>query len=380
MEQAAFGKFIRTHSKIIVFGYADVGRMVGTKIKDACGKNVIFVDNSSQKHGVQSNGDEVLPLAEAMERFPNAGYVVASVWHGKQIREQLLSAGVPAENIEMELPQEILVQEEERALRVHTTPRKRLYFETNITKHCNLNCKGCDHFAPVAAPEYLAPEEYAKDVDRLGVLFHGDAERIVILGGEPLLHPEIERFLEPTRRAFPQVPVWIATNGTLVQRMKKTFWDACRTYRVGILVTHYPIALDYDALGDFVRHQGVEYQFVGSSESGRTLWKFPLDLTGSQDPKESFDACRNANTCLTLEHGRLYTCSIAPNVPVFNRAFGQHLALTDEDGIDIYQTQSGQEILEAMAQPMPFCRFCDVKRREYDHPWEVSGKVMEEWT
>ena len=379
MEHQDFSSFVRMHGDIIIFGYGDVGKALWARLHDA-GVTAVFVDNSTAKQGSDAQGRCVLSLAEAQRKYPQAGYLVASVWHGQQIEEQLLAAGIASTDIERKLPREIVEREEARALHVHTTPRKRLYFETNITKHCNLNCKGCDHFAPVAEPEFLVPEEYTQDVNRLSELFHGDAERIVILGGEPLLHPEIVRFLEPTRRAFPQAPIWIATNGTLVERMPETFWEACRDNRIGILATHYPISIDYDALGKFVRAKSVDYQFVGSSEAGRTLWKFPLDLTGTQNPQESFDACRNANTCLTLEHGRLYTCSIAPNVSVFNRAFGQQLQLTEEDGIDIYKAENGQEILEAMARPMPFCRYCDVRRREYDHPWEVSKRSMEEWT
>lgn len=371
--------FVSSHVEILIFGFADVGKAV-KKALEHTGKTVSFVDNSSLKQGEHDDGTKVLSLDEARKLYPHAGYIVASVWHAQQIADQLRASGVPEEDILTDLPAEIVRGEEARAVHAHMTPRKRLYFEVNITKHCNLNCKGCDHFAPVADPEFLATDEYVQDVNRLSELFHQDAERIVILGGEPLLHPDIISFLAPTRRAFPQAAIEIATNGTLIKRMSDDFWTACRENSICIIATRYPVAVDYDELERYVKEKGVDYHYVGSSESGRTLWKFPLDLTGSQDAEQSFAECRNANTCLTLEHGRLYTCSVAPNIAVFNRAFKQNIHLTDADGIDIYKAQSAQEVLAAMSKPMPFCRYCDVKHREYDHPWEVSEKSMREWT
>lgn len=76
----------------------------------------------------------------------------------------------------------------------------------------------------------------------------------------------------------------------------------------------------------------------------------------------------------------LRICSIAPNIKAFNEYLNLHLDLTEDDGIDIYSAKSGDEVLEAMARPMPFCRYCDVKNRTYDHPWQTSKKDIKEWT
>ena len=101
--------------------------------------------------------------------------------------------------------------------------RKKLKFEMHVTEHCNLNCKYCNHFSPLAPEEYLSLEEYERDLARLAFLFDGEMQQIKLLGGEPLLHPHIKDFLTLTRQYFPNGIIKILTNGTLLLNMKDDF-------------------------------------------------------------------------------------------------------------------------------------------------------------
>lgn len=365
---------------IVIFGYAAIGK----KLADYMSKNeksrlVSFCDNSALKK--TNDADiKVLSVPEVVRQHPNAIFYTASLYHREQMKEQLISLGVAEQQIVTELPEEIVQSAKAAERRRRIGKRETLRFEVNINKHCNLNCKGCDHFAPLSVEDCMDLGVYKRDMKRMAELFHGEAWQIHLLGGEPLLNPNLMSYARIARECFPHAEIWIDTNGTLLQRMSEEFWSACQKYQLGIMPTKYPVSVDYDELQRMADAHGVPYQYLGSSESGRTLWHFPLDLSGSQDMRDSFLSCRNANQCLTLENGRLYTCSIAPNIKAFNEYFKQCLDLTEGDGIDIYSAKSGNEILEAMARPMPFCRYCDVKHRSYDHPWEVSKKDIKEWT
>ena len=80
--------------------------------------------------------------------------------------------------------------------------KRLLCFEVHITEHCNLNCKGCYHFSPLAKEEYLDINEFERDLRRIYELCGDNVERITLLGGEPLLHPDINRFIEVTRKIY----------------------------------------------------------------------------------------------------------------------------------------------------------------------------------
>ncbi len=89
--------------------------------------------------------------------------------------------------------------------------------------------------------------------------------------------------------------------------------------------------------------------------------------------------CFHANHAVLVMEGKIFTCTVAPNAHIFSERFGIDLALTERDYLDIHKAESKQDILEFLATPKPFCRYCDVAARSYGHPWERSKQEMSEW-
>lgn len=367
-------------ANVIVFGYAAVGKKLYKRIKrENPEMNVIFCDNSSIKQG-EHDGIQVIPLQEAVDHYGTSKFIVASLRHSKQMERQLLDAGIHKEQIITELPGEIVGEELAKEQKKRLVPLDSIHIEVNINKDCNLKCKGCDHFAPIACADTLELDVFERDMKKLSDIMAGHIHRIILLGGEPLLNKNLLEYVKIARERMPRIEIFIATNGILLGKVDEEFWHVLRRDAVGLMVTKYPVKIDYDGLKKLAEEKGIVWEFLGSSESGRSLWHFPLDLSGSQDPMESFIHCANANACHTLERGRLYTCSIAPNIQAFNNFYDENVPLTDKDGIDIYKANSAKEILEFLAKPINFCRYCNVKGRTYDHPWEVSKQDIKEWT
>jgi molybdenum cofactor biosynthesis enzyme MoaA len=96
------------------------------------------------------------------------------------------------------------------------------YLEANLVDHCNLNCRRCSHFAPLAEPHFVAPDDFERDMRRLSALFR-NIRVIRLMGGEPLLHPEAERFLSIARTAFPLARIHLVTNGLLLDELREAF-------------------------------------------------------------------------------------------------------------------------------------------------------------
>lgn len=370
----------KSGTPMIIFGYAAVGKKIYERMKNEDShKKVLFCDNSKDKQGIHG-GVTVLSLEDAVTGYNDACFIVASLRHSKQMYQQLIDVGIPIENISLDLPDDIIGEELAREQKQRMTALDSIHVEVNINKDCNLNCKGCDHFAPIAEADTLELDIFKQDMVRLADVMAGHIHRIILLGGEPLLNKDLLEYVRIARTCMPDTEVFIATNGILLGTMDEIFWTVLKENKTGLMVTKYPIKLDYDALRKKVEEHGIVWEYLGASESGRSLWHFPLDLTGKQDAVDSFLHCANANSCHTLERGRLYTCSIAPNIKAFNRFFGKNVPLTDDDGIDIYKVETADEILKFLAKPINFCRYCNVKYRTYDHPWKVSSKKIDEWT
>ncbi len=260
------------------------------------------------------------------------------------------------------------------------TPNSLLSFEISLAEHCNLNCKGCDHFSPIAEKEFPDTDQLCHDFERMNELFGARIYQIHLVGGEPLLNPDIQRILIMTRSAFPKAVIDITTNGTLLLKQPQEFWDICRDYHIVIRPTKYPIAFDYDAAQKLAEINSVTYHYFGNTGTvTKKFAKFPLDKSGEQDPKRSFISCYRANKCIQLINGRLYTCTVAPNIRHFNKAFQATLEESEYDYIDIYKAKSAQEIFDFLARPIPFCRYCMPRRTIWDQPWKVSDRTEEEW-
>jgi len=117
------------------------------------------------------------------------------------------------------------------------------YLEMHLTTHCNLRCKGCSQFSPIADISFAKVSDHERDMKQLSILF-SNIETIRLIGGEPLLHPEIEQFLNITRKYFVNSNICIATNGSLLQNMSESFWEACRINNIKINWTVYPPFFD----------------------------------------------------------------------------------------------------------------------------------------
>jgi len=77
------------------------------------------------------------------------------------------------------------------------------YFEYHVAWHCNLNCKGCGHNSNLyTRPRFGDLEHFRRDMNRLTELF-SNISKIRLMGGEPLLNPQLGEFITSARRAFP---------------------------------------------------------------------------------------------------------------------------------------------------------------------------------
>lgn len=256
--------------------------------------------------------------------------------------------------------------------------RSVLNFEVQLAEHCNLNCAGCDHFSPIAEKNFLDVSQYAKDISRLSGLSEGIAGRIKLLGGEPLLHPEIAEIMKLTRNSFQTAYIEIVTNGLLLLTMPKMFWETCNKSNVNISITRYPINIDFDKIVETSKKYEVNLYFI-NEDVEKTLWKLPLDVKGSQEPSINFYKCWRINNCITLEKGKIFSCNIPAHINHFNKYFNMQIPVAKADYVDIYKISDINEIFEFLTRPLAFCRYCNIQGENSGYAWASSKKEISEW-
>ena len=230
------------------------------------------------------------------------------------------------------------------------------YIETHLVDHCNLKCDKCGHYCHLINEEIFTDlKQFTKDMKELSKKVK--IRRIRLLGGEPLLHPQINDFCKVTRKFFPSADIRVVTNGTLLQTMKEDFWITLKNQKIKIDISKYPIWGDkFDDLLNLINKKGIQ---IGNIIISNYFYD-KLNEDGSEDKNESFATCAS-NDAINLWKQKLYTCQACYRY-YYNKINNKNIPLPK--GIDIYKA-SGSEIVAAFKEPDDACRYCNRISNKY---------------
>ena len=245
--------------------------------------------------------------------------------------------------------------------------------ELHLVDHCNLNCAGCSHFAPLVPGEVFSDLDiFKRDLSRLSQVFT-DVYEIRLMGGEPLLHPKVNQFIEFSRQTFPLANISVSTNGVLLQKMPREFWQVCNANNALVKLTNYPINLNFQAIQKIAQNNHVRIKLP---KRVNTFFQF-INIAGDSDSNNSFRNCRAMYTTPFLRDGKLYSCSFAPHVHLFNDYFHKNIPVTHNDSINLLDNVTAQDVITFLNNPIPLCKWCKT-RRPYVK-WDRSKEDINEW-
>ncbi len=246
------------------------------------------------------------------------------------------------------------------------------YLEFHLTDHCNLSCKGCGHYSNIAPKTFTDLAQYKNDIFRLSKIFH-NIHKIRILGGEPLLHPEVASFIKATRKAFPYTDIRLVTNGILLSKVSDDFWDICHSTGTIIDLTVYPPFYNQvDYWKGLCEAKGV---YLSPSLPTDHFYSH-LNTLGNSNKEKAFNICRNIVHCYFLQNGNIYPCPMPALVHYFNDQFNYQIIA--DKGINIYSSDiSAKKIIKYLNTPMDTCKWCSYEFIPFS--WGVSKKVIQEW-
>lgn len=249
--------------------------------------------------------------------------------------------------------------------------------EIHLTDHCNLNCAGCLHFTPFAKKWFADARDVERDLKALREKFRY-IRHVTLLGGEPLLHPEYDRFVKIVREVSPESLVTVVTNGVLLTgTVLDRFLAVCAENNVRVKWTVYPpLAHRREELVKAFRDAKVDMFMV---EVGDFYVK---TLPEGGDSKAALRFCRNMTYCPYLRDGRIYTCAqafhIRDYIAAWERENGDGGNMCPSRGLDVYDSGlSGRAIINYLMTPCETCRFCADSFRYMD--WRQSTGCVKEW-
>lgn len=259
---------------------------------------------------------------------------------------------------------------------------KKFNLDIHISEHCNLNCKGCTHYSPVAEKEFIDPETLEKSLMKLSK-YNKIFKAIQLLGGEPLLNSEIVKIIPLVRKYFPNSKIILFTNGLLLNFINQNlpdFWSIVHENHIVVKVTQYPINLNVDSIKNICDEHKVKVEFCNNKDKHQ--W-FSFKLKREKNNLIAFRykwlklfQCPTYH-CIQLVGTTLFPCPHSAYMRHIKNRFNLKLNHSKEDYLDIMNINSSQEIRKFMIKTVPFCRHCGANYKK--SIWRKSEYSEDEW-
>ena len=233
---------------------------------------------------------------------------------------------------------------------------RRLAVEHSVVDHCNLSCNQCDHGSPMLRKRLSSLKEFSRSVSRLAEILHVDTFKLV--GGEPLLHPQIGDFARVAKESGIAREIQIWTNGTLIHRVPPIVFQ--HTDR--LVITKYPtveLPIKEERLRTILSDLRCRLTI---RRINNFIKCFPEEKHKDSDViAETFKMCKNTGewSCHSFQDGYYFKCSRAHYLR--GRASGE---LTGEnpyrDGISLDTPDLCTSLLAYLAseEPLAACAWC----------------------
>lgn len=199
------------------------------------------------------------------------------------------------------------------------------FVETMITQACNLSCLGCSNYSDLVHNGYLTWAEGRESIEAW--LERVDIPDFGIIGGEPLMNPQVEQWITGLRELMPNSQLRFTTNGLLLHKYPDLL-DLLE--QVGNCVFKITVHQSSPELENYIEQVLAARSWQSVVEYGITRYKsgnnvrfqikrpdvFYKTFKGSyetmqphnNDPQQAFDVCTQ-QTCPLLYRGKLYKCS-----------------------------------------------------------------------
>ncbi len=268
------------------------------------------------------------------------------------------------------------------------SPRRRRYarqgdgrlrveaFELHVTEHCNLRCANCCNISPLVPARTMTVDEVVSMCERMAEVLVADVFKI--MGGEPLLHPELPAVLRGVRSSGIGDRVRLFTNGLRLRAMPDAFWEGLDE----LTISSYQSAPVRPEILALARARARRHDFVLNIKPVAEFSQVvsPRFVRDPAAVERTYQGCWLRHRCLIVRGGRFYMCTRAAYADEF-MARVAHEPLPP--GVVLDRSRDGEPLegpdlagrLERYmnrAAPLGACRYCFGGRGEVEPHAQLS--------
>jgi organic radical activating enzyme len=231
-------------------------------------------------------------------------------------------------------------------------------FELHPVEDCNLRCANCCNMSPFVARRRMTVDELRTQLTAMAPVLIADVFKI--MGGEPLLHPEIAKLIRAARESGVGRIVRVFTNGLLLKGMHDDFWSALDQ----LTISNYASAPVPERTLDLVRAKAVQFGFIVNIKPV-TSFNEVLSVRYDADDtvvQKTYDTCWLRHRCIIVRNEHFYKCTRAAYAQDFHERVNREAPPpgfhADDDGIPL--PASADQLRDYMnaTTPLASCHYC----------------------
>ena len=192
--------------------------------------------------------------------------------------------------------------------------------EFTLTTKCTLNCRNCTNYIPrLAKDEHvnISFEEFKTYLDNLTRAVD-KIYNLLLIGGEPLLVKDLDKYLEYAAKNKKVKNIWITTNGTLL--MSENLIKTVKKYnkKVTMWLSNYSAneelasVLKHEKLLEQIKATGVDLVYNKDLNWSYVSEDFSCKNRNKKENEQYFEKC--LHPCLAVFGDKLFVC---PRAGVF---------------------------------------------------------------
>lgn len=264
--------------------------------------------------------------------------------------------------------------------------------KTQIVDECNLNCKGCDHFAPLAKPWHQSLPDFVDMIKTIRNTVGDNIKEIELYGGEPLLHEQLYEMILVLKVLFGnKIVISIETNGILLDKFLQHHKDLIDDNKIEFKITEYKATKGIiDKLkkkylnNDIYQAAMLKNEIKLADDITYKENMFNVNISDKQEKNEEiiFNTYKNCyckseeENSLCLRNWILSPCPMTMCLNIFDEYFHEQYD-SNLNHIKVSKDLSVKDLDRMAHYPCDFCKRCG--NVIYGIPYDISKKERVEW-
>ena len=262
-------------------------------------------------------------------------------------------------------------------------------FKTQIVDECNLNCCGCDHFAPIADSWHQPLGDFIEMMKTLKNTVGDSIKEIELYGGEPLLHKDLYRMLMACEIIFPKTVILsIESNGLLLDSFLQKNKSLQKDTRIEYQITEYATT---QGIVDRLKNKYPNLVIFRSKHTplelntNKSCWKdcmFNINLQYEENEERQLEIYKHCYCKSFEEHSvclrnwKISPCPLVMCIDIFDGYFGEHF-YNEENYVKVTELLNKDDLYKMAHVPCEHCKRCG--NVVYGFPYKMSEKKKSEW-